>query len=156
MSLIQIVPATDEHARAIAARLREADKIELGEHAPERLLDILLDAVRVSRWANAALLDGAPVLVYGVSQHKKNSKWGVPWLLGTDGIEHIRRRFVRDSQGEVDLMLARFSFLFNQVHDRNQLCIRWLMWLGFCIDFEHPVTHRGQTFLNFYRGNPHV
>jgi hypothetical protein len=156
MSVVQIVPATPAHAQHIARNLREADKAELMTTAPAKLIGILMEAITVSRWAHVALVDGEPVLAYGVSPHEANPNWGVPWLLGTDGMRRIRKQFIQTCRGEVELMETRFTFLFNRVHDRNALAIKWLMWLGFTIDFARPVQVRGRTFLNFYRGNPHV
>ena len=156
MSYVQIVPATLAHAQHIARHLRAADRAELMTSAPARLTQTLIEAISVSRWAHVALLDGTPVLAYGVSPSEANPRWGVPWLLGTEDMKRIRKSFIRECRSEVELMEAGFSFLYNRVHDKNALAIRWLMWLGFTIDFERPAKVRGETFLNFYRGNPHV
>jgi hypothetical protein len=156
MSIVQIVAATDAHARHLAAHLREADRVELGTRSPAQLRNLLLESVSISRWANVALLDGEVALMYGVAPTRENPRWGVPWLLGTDLMSKVRKQFIRTCRSEVELMHAHFTFLYNRVHDQNALAIRWLIWLGFVIDFSNPVETDSGTFLNFWRGNPHV
>ncbi|MFT3806106.1 hypothetical protein [Arenimonas sp.] len=123
--------ATPETARYIAEHLRDADRRELTVTDPDRdLVAVLLESVRISRWATVARVDGLPAIVYGVAPTAEAGV-GAAWMLATDAIKRVRRPFIEVCRGEVDLMQAAFPILCNYVHCDNHVAIAWLEWLGF-------------------------
>lgn len=124
-------PATPDTVRYIAAHLREADRKELAVTAFGRSVeDVLLESMRISRWATVARVDGLPAIVYGVAPTAERGV-GAAWMLATDAINRVRRPFIEVCRGEVDLMQASFPILCNYVHRDNRVAIAWLEWLGF-------------------------
>lgn len=154
MSLV-IAPATVDSLTYIGRNLRAADCVELGLPPGADAAHVLLEAAESARWCHVGHVDGVPTAAYGVNPIEGRN-WGSPWLLATAGARRLRRPLLTVAPGEVELMLAGFPFLTNAVHDRHHEAIRWLIWLGFRIDFEHPERRGTRTFLPFWKGNPHV
>lgn len=151
----RILPATPFHCAFVAQHLREADEVELRATCKpgQTNEEILLEALRKSHWANAVEVEGEIALVYGVTP-STNIRMGVPWMLSTDVIYKMKKSFIQDCRGEVELMHAAFPFLFNCVHKDNLVSINWLKWLGFNI-VEKPIGPNRDIYY-FWRGNPHV
>ncbi len=153
---IQIVPATLEHARALAPRLRQADKDEVfasGGHTPERALVM---SVNVSTVAWTALLDGEPEIMWGASSYDyspdEDHLMGIVWLLSSDRMYEIPDRFIEESHTYVSKMMDTFDTLFNYVHLANRKSRLWLHKLGFkSYGVEHNYNGRGESFMLFAR-----
>lgn len=152
---VRILPATLDDLAFVGRRLRLADRIELGL-GDEDGTHLLIESAEGARWCNAVHVDGEPAVIYGVTPFVGKPRWGCPWLLATDKASKLRRAFVTHSKAEVELMLAGFPFLHNLVHDRHEDAIRWLIWLGFYLDFANPVTRHGLTFIPFWKGDSRV
>ncbi len=153
---IQIVPATPEHAIALAPKLRQADKDEVfasGGHTPERALVM---SVNVSDVAWTALLDGEPEIMWGASSYdyspREDHLMGIVWLLSSDRMYEIPGRFIEESHNYVSKMFETFDTLFNYVHAENTKSRAWLRRLGFQ-DYgaEENYNGRGETFHLFAR-----
>lgn len=153
---LRIAPATPDDLAYIGARLREADRIELGLLPEQDGVPVLQEAAQGARWAHVAHVDGEPAVAYGVSPIVGRERWGAPWLLATAKAKRLRRQLLTVAPAEVELMLAGFPFLTNAVHDRHHDAIRWLIWLGFTIGFDQPQRRGNLTFLPFWKGNPYV
>ncbi len=151
----RIIPATPFHAAFVGQHLRDADDAELRAtcRPGQTNEQIVLEAIRYSRWANAVEVEGEIALVYGVTPSQL-IRAGTPWMLSTDVILKIKREFIKECRAEVELMHAAFPFLFNRVHMKNEVSINWLKWLGFKV-VETPVGPNADLYY-FWRGNPHV
>lgn len=152
---IRIVPATFDQAQYIGVRLRLADQREIDakyEGAGDYVFEVT-DSLENSRWCNVVTLDDEPILIYGVAPSQAMPHWGCPWMLATDKMLKLRRRFIKESIDEVELMLVSYPFLHNLVHTKNMRSIKWLSWLGFTIDFEKRHGPN-DDFLFFFKGNP--
>jgi hypothetical protein len=149
--MIQIVPATEAHARAMAPHLRAADADEvlaLG-FAPD---DALVESVRASFEAWTALVDGRPMCMWGLTAPMIMDVVGVPWLLTTPEIERHRRAFLVGSRRMVAEMLAVFPRLENWVDPRHTKAVRWLRWLGFTVEAPAPYGPLGAMFCRVTMG----
>lgn len=153
MTKIIVREATKEDVDYIADHLREADVIELRAAQYTDPAAAVRTGWGWSDWTNAVLVDDAPAILYGVAPTGKRGQ-GSPWMLATDGIHAIQRKFLIGSRGEVDRMRARYSVLINQVHRGNTLSIKWLKWLGFTL-YPEPAGPNGQ-FFTFSLGDQYV
>jgi hypothetical protein len=145
-------PATPERVAYIAAHLRAMDRAELAITSPgEAVAEILDYSVAASRWAIVVEVDGRPAIVYGVAP-TTDPMIGRAWLLATDDLLKITRRFFLDRcRREVRLMQQKFAVLTNEAHRDNVVVLRWLEWLGFYIDRDNPVGPNGELFV-FWKG----
>lgn len=151
--MIEIVPATHEAVDYIANRLREADIAELNASRIDASpYDIVLESVELSDWCNVVLIDGIPSIVFGVCPSAEKDS-GVPWLLGTDDMDKIKRHLLIGCSSFIEKMLSKYSFLYNIVHCDNAKAIRWLEWLGFHVEKEFigPLNQ-----FHFFWMNKHV
>jgi hypothetical protein len=134
MKIWKILPALPEHIPAIAAGMREADRLEVWashRHSPAQALESALARADLA-WT--CMVEGEPAFMWGVSRLGGIlSETGSPWLLGTSAIGKVVREFLRQSRAYVERMQAGFSRLENHVHAQNVLSIRWLKWCGFTI-----------------------
>ena len=140
MARIEVVPATLAHACEMASvGLREADRIEVLRACGELPEEVLASALRKSRYALTALVDDAPVAMFGVTPRGlMGGAHGVIWLLGTDEAEKHWLRFGKISRGAVEFFRTQFDVLENFVDAENTTSINWLRWLGFTLAPE-PV-----------------
>ena len=149
---IEIVPATVEHARDLAPRLRQQDKDEVwasGRHDPE---SALVSSVEVSEVCWTALLDDTPEIMWGAARYPIEGNYGVVWLLSSEEMYRIPGRFLHESEVYVSKMHESFDTLFNYVHAANIKSQRWLLGLGFHKVSVHPnFNGNGETFILFAR-----
>lgn len=143
----QIVPATREHALALAPEVRQADADEVwaAEHkTPEQAL---LHGVADSSDPRAGLVNGRVVCVFGVGQLTLASDWGIPWMLASAEVEQHARAFLRMNIAYVREIRSQYRMLLNYVDARNIMAVRWLRWLGFRVK---PAVPYGIDELPFH------
>jgi hypothetical protein len=146
----RIEQARPEHIPSVAARMREADRREVlayRRHTPEEALRFSLSR---SLFARTVVVDGRPVLMYGVGVPTLLGSTGSPWLLATDAVYEVLFSFLKYSRPVVRHMQSLFPRLENHVHADNALSIRWLQWCGFSID-DTPELFNGEPFYLFRR-----
>lgn len=118
--------------------LREADRVEVLRSHGTNPGEVLRTALRRSRYALTALVDDAPVAMFGVAPSGLISTTGVIWLLATDEAEKHWLRFGKISRDAVGFFQTQFTTLENFVDAENTTSINWLRWLGFTLD-KAPV-----------------
>lgn len=141
----------DTHIHHVALNLRAADFDEVfAETGESPHLDIE-EAVLFSlkKWVILNKNNEA-VAVLGVRPLTQFSKIGIPWLLGTDGLDKMKRFFVSVSKPIIENMKEGFDFLINHVDARYTKAVRWLSWCGFTIEEERPHGALGLPFHKFY------
>jgi hypothetical protein len=144
MPTILVRDATQADVDHVAHQLREADLIELRAAGFADPAGEVRRGWTGSDWTKAVLLDDVPAILYGVAPTGLQG-CGSPWMLATDGVSAIRRKFLLGSFAEVVRMRESYTFLVNRVHRGNAISIKWLKWLGFTIDPE-PAGPNGQFF----------
>lgn len=75
---------------------------------------------------------------------------GIPWLLGTYGLDEMKRFFMMMSRVLMEEMTQRFKLLINFVDARYERAVRWLKWCGFTIEAAAPHGALGLPFHKFY------
>lgn len=143
---ISITPAHHWQAIDLAPRLREADKKEVYASSGMNPEDALTESLLISdiNMCWCAMLDGVPEIMWGVS-HVTDEIGGV-WLLGSDRISEIPRRFIREARHYIEVMHEKYPVLTNYVHTDNIKSLMWLSLLGFHIGGQEPYGHLGQKF----------
>ena len=149
---VEIVPARDWHAEAIAWNPREADVAELAALGTTPL-EAMRNGLRVSREPMTGFVDGQPVCMFGASPFSILGGIGIPWLIGSLAMDSMtaHKALLRESRKAFARMREEFpSMLFNAVDDRNEAAKRWLAWLGFTLDDPKPLGRNGEPFRVFY------
>lgn len=141
--MVTIRGAYFEDAVHIAYNMRADDRAELQASGGDPV-DLLLSGWQSSDWCKAALVDGVPAVIWGVSRCDKET--GSPWLLATDGIKQIKKTFLMSCKPDIERMQKEYKKLFNYVHINNKLAQQWLVWLGFDICKE-PTGNNGEFYL---------
>lgn len=94
--------------------------------------------------------NGHPVAMMGINPESFLGSRAVIWLLGSDDLDKISLRFVRNSRKFVDLFLDYYPYLYNYVDERNVKSIEWLKYLGAKFDNPIPFGEEGLPFRRFY------
>lgn len=144
---IEVVRARAMHVRTIARRMRQADRDEVFAASGHTPFEALALSLRKSSRAYTGLVDGQPVVMFGVADINVLCGIGAPWLLGTDEVEQISLRFLRLSRRWRRQLFRGYSVLRNFVDVHNTVSVRWLRWLG--ATFSDPVSFNGYDFRLF-------
>ena len=148
--MIEIVPATVDHAADLAPGLRALDLAEIEAASGREPGEVLLESLDRALEASVALLDGRPIAIWGLGTHSLMLGPGVPWMVGSDDLASVGTVFLRESRRQVASMLGRYDTLTNFVDARNEPSIRYLRWLGFAFDEAAPWGHAGLPFHRFH------
>lgn len=141
---IAIVPATFEHAREMAPRMREADAREVLAHSGRSPLSALQQAVACSDIAKAALFDGQVAALFGVATLQLESvllgpRIGSIWMLTSDLVERYPKAFHRAARRELDALHASgWPLLVNAIDARHEQALRWARRIGFRVGDPIP------------------
>lgn len=150
---LQIVPATEEHARAIAANPRVADEREVRASCGLSVGWALRYGIRHSTHAWTAIIHGKPVCMFGLTLTSAITGSGSVWCLGSADMDipAVRRVFVEWAPKVLADVQARYrGTLFNYVDVRNNAAIRWLKWMGFTLMAPRKFGRNGELFMPFY------
>lgn len=83
--------------------------------------------------------DERPICIFGIVPENLIGSKAVIWMLGTDEMEKIKIRFVKNSRKMIDMLLDRYEYLHNYVDCRNHKTIAWLKFLG--AELKSPVSY---------------
>jgi hypothetical protein len=154
-------PATAQDAHRLAPKLRKADLQEINAASGSTPLAALLRGVVESSKVFAitspsdphdvfALFGVAPLTVVGAPTFPIGSVW----LLGSEDLNKVAYRFLRESSTWLDELARGYRLLCNVVDARNTTHIRWLRWLGFRFVAHRPGFGRqGEAFIEFCKIN---
>lgn len=134
----EIVPATLEHASALAPRLREADRQEIKASSGDTPEEALTMSLALSPMAWTWLVDGEPVAMFGCVSHPYKAMTGIPWFLAAPEFDRQKIYFLRNCGTYFDEMQDTFPILENFVDCRNTTSIQWLAWSGFALCEVYP------------------
>lgn len=131
--MIEIVPATREHAEFIAANPRPADVAEVWAQDRTHPLDVMLKGLKVSPHVQTGMVDGEPIGMFGVTPLSLIRGIGLPWMMASAraDILQARKALLRESREVVGAWRVQYKYLANVVDDRNTRAKQWLEWLGF-------------------------
>lgn len=145
---VEIVPATEAHARELAGRLRAADRAEIMA-AGIRPGRTVLSSWRHAVVRKAALVDGDVAALWGVTGMVLGGV-GTPWLLTAPPCEMVSAlTFARIYRAEAVSMLGLFGLLENYVDSTYYGAVRMLVIAGFKLDDPAPFGRFGALFRRF-------
>ena len=136
-------------AKYISSRLRKADLMELRANSGSAPDVSLMHSVWASNPCYTICLYGEPIAIFGICPQKDV---GVIWMMGTDKVLRIKTTFLKASKEWVNYFLELKPILFNFIHEKNTLHIKWLRWLGFSIiNRLENFGKNGETFYEFVK-----
>jgi hypothetical protein len=161
----EVRPAIPTDCVYIAQHMREADLMEIRAGGHTDPLLCLMDCFERTEKPFTGVWKGNPCCIFGVSRIRyrmfdQDGRWcpkgiGAPWMLGTDEVNTARWRFLRESRRWLDEVKGDYDHLWNRVHEKNTMHIRWLKWLGF--QFGGDVVYpSGEVFREFTMRINHV
>lgn len=145
---VEIVPATIEHVRHIAADMQPADAREQVRFgiAPGRAL---YRSWRESVWSRTGLVEGKPAAMWGVAGSLLGDV-GTPWLLmGRETRRVPALRIMRIYHHEVADMTRMFPLLRNWVDAEHAAAVKALTVAGFAVGDPQPRGAHGALFRPF-------
>lgn len=144
-----VVPATVEHIPALVADMRPADIAEMNALGYKDMEQCYRHSLEISDEAFTGMLDGEPVVMFGVSTASIMANTARPWLLGTSRLDQkaVAMIFLRRCHNYLSIWMNTYNHLYNCVHAPNKKAIQWLSWLGF--EFGSPIILNGHQFLQF-------
>jgi hypothetical protein len=150
--VIEIFDASyNEHVKDVAMNLRKSDFDEVyavtGENPYHAVIDDWLTSIR--RWI-VINKENKAVAVLGVRPLTMFSDIGVPWFLGTNGLEKMKLFFLKHSKQIIEEMGFCFKILFSYVDSRYTKAVKWLEWCGFTIEEAKPFGILKVPFHRFY------
>jgi hypothetical protein len=143
MSVIEVVPATMAHARAIRLRPGDRREIEALGETPESAFTKTLAR---SLWAETYLIDGEPAVMRGVIPLCLLGGIANAWLLSGEPVERHRKSFLELTRRGVERLRGEHRLLLSWVHADYARAIRWLRWLGFDLEPARPLGPLGAPF----------
>lgn len=148
---VEIVQADTRHIKHLAENMRAIDKKEVWAMSQKSPAEALFDSLGKASagLCHTALINDRPALMWGVGPAEEGA--GIPWMLATDDLELVSRRFVRQSREYVEKMQAPFNMLFNYVHAENEISQRWLKWCGFYVETDKQHFFNDEPFYLFWR-----
>lgn len=138
--MLHVRPAVLSDIPAIAPRLRTADlsEIEAASGKPPEVA--LLPGLQPDAHALAIEYDREVCGLFGVV-----GAAGLPgaiWMVATPELERNRFQFLRSCKPWIRRLRRPHPYLYNVVDSRNELHIKWLMWVGAIFTGrEHTLRH---------------
>jgi hypothetical protein len=141
----------DEHVKDVARNLRVQDFDEVFAATGEIPLEsVVEDWIMSSRRWIVLNKNNKAVAVLGVRPKTMFSDIGIPWLLGTKGLEKMKKFFVKHSKMIIEQMKIGFKVLYNYVDTRYIKAVKWLVWCGFTIEGTELIGALNMPFHRFY------
>ena len=155
---VSFKPADMDDVGALCRRgMRAADEREVMRMGLADPYMALVEGLEDSELALAAYTDHGIACMIGVARPSLLGDSHVIWLLGHDDLEKYAVRFLKESRRVLSRILAAYPRLENYVDADNAATIRWLEWLGFSFDKDHPLTSpMGFPFYRFWKEANHV
>jgi hypothetical protein len=148
--VVEIVPATLEHAADLAPRVRPADRAEIYAMSMMEPALALELSVGSSSTAYATLDDaGRVICLAGVAPRSLLSGNGTVWLIASPDVERMPMTFLRTTRAYLTRLKSEYRVLMNHVDARNEKSIAWLRWLGASIADPVPFGPLGLPFHPF-------
>jgi hypothetical protein len=125
-------PTKLEDCLELAGLMREEDRAEVMAAGGKSPLGALLDGYRCSKqrcWT--VEYEGKPAAIFGAHPSPIDPKLGYIWLLGSPAISEFATTFLRQSKAWLEVASKDFDVVANYVDCRNDLHLKWLVFLGF-------------------------
>ncbi len=128
--------------------LRQSDVQEIWashHHTPESALEYCVKNTIFS----CTVENGKPIAIFGINPTSILGNTAVVWMLATDDLEKIQRRFLRHSKHFIAMMQGFYPTLYNWVDTRNTQSIAWLKFCGAKLEEAKPYGEEQLPFHYF-------
>lgn len=146
---IRVRTAVKADVDAMKGRLRDSDVHEIyasHHRKPEEALKMCVENTIFA----ATIENGRPIGIFGINTDNILGDRATIWMLGTDDLDKISTRFLRNNPKFIEMMLEYYPYLENYVHEKNTKSISWLKFLGATIEDKQPYGLDGEMFHHFY------
>lgn len=145
-------------AFVLAPNLKDIDCVEIEAVTGDAPLKGLLSAFDVpnSKVYSIVENDGDILGMFGVGDCIHGTGYGVPFLLASHGLEKHSKEFLRHCRYWVKELEEDYSVLYNFIHTKNFVAMRWLQWCGFDVKREVEYGIGKEPFYLFMKGDGHV
>jgi hypothetical protein len=109
-----------------------------------------MDGWKNSDYSVIVTVNNEPCVMIGLAIHDILSGSGIPWLLGTESSLKYKRHFIKQVPAVIDEMLTVCPNLFNYVHAKNKISIKWLKKIGFIFDEPLAQGFDNELFYKFH------
>jgi len=133
----------------LSKNMRESDKAEIWASNHLTPFEALDKGLENSSFC-LTVENGRPIAMFGTSCESLIASRAAVWLLASDDLVKIQRRFLRYSRTFIDIMLSRYPYLENYVDVRNKKSITWLKLCGATIEEPVPYGVEQMMFSHFY------
>lgn len=152
ISGVEYLKPTTELVTYIAENMRDEDRDEVWASDNYTPLEAMMTGWKLSDYCVIISVNGEPCVMIGLLQRDILTGRGIPWMLGTDGSVKYRSKFLSVVPGIMKQMLSICPNLYNYVHVKNKVSIRWLKRIGFTLCDPAPYGCDGELFHKFYIG----
>lgn len=147
---VKFVKPTRDLIDVIANDMRQADVNEVWASNHQTPIEALTDGWEISDYSVIVTVNNEPCVMIGLAIRDILSGSGVIWMLGTEGALKYKRQFLKQVPVIIEEMLTICPNLFNYVHVKNKISIKWLKWIGFTLDEPLPHGYDGELFQKFH------
>ena len=147
---VKFVKPTQELVEAIAADMRQADADEVWASNRNTPIEALMKGWEISNYTTVVTVNDEPCVMIGLAIRDILSGSGVPWLLGTENALKYKRQFITQVPAVISEMLDICPRLYNYVHVKNKVSIKWLKLIGFTLEDPLPCGPNNELFYKFY------
>jgi hypothetical protein len=147
--VIEIVPATMEHAARIHLREADAREIELQGLDKMKALEFSLGR---SIESLTYLVDGEVAAIHGCGMRCLLGGVATPWFITGTPIERVKKDFIRLARARVVELHRRYGPLMNYVHADYRGAVKLMRRLGFEISAPIPLPPYGAPFVRVTMG----
>lgn len=130
-------PARKEDVVALAPRLREDDLAEIKAATGMEGEAALAASLDNSKQAWSALAGNRVIAMFGVGRIENRPDAGLAWMLSAGEALTHPRAFLRDGPVWLRELMNGHKVIGNFISTENELYIRWLKRLGFCLVRRH-------------------
>jgi len=147
---ISVVRSKLEDAKRLAPLLRQSDVKEVWDSHHHLPLEALEESLKHSIICLTVKIKDEPVAMFGICPEQILGSKATIWMLASDKLGTIKKRFVKNSRHFIDMFLDYYPHLSNFVSVENMPSLTWLRWLG--AKFSPPVEYgmEGKLFQYFY------
>jgi len=147
---VKFVEPTVELIELIASDMRQADVDEIWASHHSTPIEALMSGWELSGYSVIVTVNDEPCVMLGVVVNDLLSGIGSVWLLGTDNALKHKRCFLTLVPDVIDEMLNICPMLYNHVHFKNIVSIKWLKRVGFTFDEPAPHGLDNELFYKFH------
>lgn len=135
----------------LAQNLRKEDREEILASSGKEPFEALLAGYLYCHYCKSIMEGDSCIGMFGVG-HIDNGVGKVWFLMSNKLLQKYKIKFIRESKKWLAEMHQSYPLLFNYVHEKNEVHVRWLKWMGFTFINRHKAFGAGrEPFLQFIK-----